>query len=136
MRRWLLVGSTLILLLVVYYAVWLVRAKLVERQHEAYYKATLNSYNQVSPIGVSRGEVEAVLRSRHVSFLTFCCVDQEYTNTDIAKIGERQNPGIAASTTSMSSFSFQAEPTGLHPEILQTGSRKSRLCGSLKGASE
>jgi hypothetical protein len=115
MRRWLLVGSTLILLLVVYYAVWLVRAKLVERQHEAYYKATLNSYNQVLPIGVSRGEVEAVLRSRHVSFLTFCCVDQEYTNTDIAKIGEEAKPWYCSEYNVYVEFQFSSGTNGFAP---------------------
>jgi hypothetical protein len=63
-----------------------------EEKREAIYQAALQSYSEIVKPGMTRKDVEALLKSRNTPFGQICCVEEGTTFSDLTKIGKEKHP--------------------------------------------
>ena len=77
-------------------------------KREAVYQATLRIYSQDLKPGMTRREVEGVLRARGVDFTRMCCVEERSAFADLVKIGQEEHPWYCSENDISVAFEFVA----------------------------
>src|SRR5947208_1970697 len=110
MKRWLVFVVAIGAIVCVFVGTRIVRGKRAQRDRDVVYQRTLRSYSEVLRPGMTRREVEDYLRTRSVSFLQMCCVDQKDSSKnvydDLAKIGEEDAPWYCSEKNIYIAFEF------------------------------
>jgi hypothetical protein len=63
-----------------------------EQKREAGYSTIRGSYAEEFKLGMTRKEVEGLLRAKKVDFEKICCIDERSAYADIIKIGKEHAP--------------------------------------------
>lgn len=95
-----------------------------QRQRDAAYQSTFQSYVKDLKPEMIRSEVEDYLRSKNVQFQQTCCFEGRRTPDDLVKIGQEPGPWFCSRTNVYVAFEFDGEERhpvskALHSDRLQ-----------------
>jgi hypothetical protein len=108
-RRVLTVGFVVfVLVAVVVGYVSAKRAAARTSQRDAFYRASLQSYSEALPLGMTRKDVEAYLRAQGKPFRQLCCMETLAKNAldDLTKIGVESHPWYCSAHDVYIGFQF------------------------------
>jgi hypothetical protein len=118
MKYWPLLLAVVVIALVVI-SVRNARERRSQRKRDAAYETTLRSYSAIFKPGMSRNEVEELLRTRNQVFRQMCCVDIKKRMDvwdDLVKIAEEDAPWVCNEKNIYIAFQFAGtEPRATPP---------------------
>jgi hypothetical protein len=125
MNRWLVIGFASAAAVLSLVAVRSYIKSTEQQSREAVYESKVRAYSEAFKPGLSRNEVEALLRGRGEGFLQLCCIGEErFAYADLVKIGEEAAPWICSKQDVYVALEFRAsslEEIAKGPIVLPEG---------------